>query len=89
MATKRQKKPDYTKYEIFALVSSVKTYWSSINNSFSSSLNNEKKKKCWAMVAAAVNAVGKTLRSVEEVSTYPTNLTLKLDKWFIHLFFYN
>lgn len=69
MATKRCKKADYSYDEILALVNNVKVYWNVLNASFSSSVNNEKKKKCWAMVATAVNAVGKTPRSVDEVST--------------------
>jgi Myb/SANT-like DNA-binding domain len=68
MASKRQKNPDFTQNEMLELVSNVKLYWKSINNSFSSSLNNETKKKCWGMVEAAVNAVGKTPRTVDQVS---------------------
>lgn len=78
LVVKRGKKPDFSEDEKLALITSIKSYWSTINASFSSSVTKEKKDRAWGQVAVAVNAAGSAPRSVLEVSKFYTQNCLNV-----------
>jgi Myb/SANT-like DNA-binding domain len=69
IANERKRKPKFTREENEALVANYAKHAVELTKKFGSGITNAKKIKIWQAITNAVNAVGVTVRTVQDVTS--------------------
>ena len=74
MVPSRKNKPPFSQEECIALARTYAEHHSILNGTVTSTITHAKKKASWEKVAAAVNAVSGTYRTVEDIKNKHKNM---------------